>query len=257
MRLRAIIGTAIAAFSLAACASSVAPKVSPTLEATVSPTIAPTVSPTLDPTAAPTFAPTPTASPAPPTLPPGPAVPPPGPPILTALCAPSPMEFAWQVSFGEPESNYNVDLSFSAGGSFTTEEASATQPYTFDTPNAEGLGVLIVRWDSFPSAGMSTGTNPDSDLCNPALLPPPTIYPVCRAGSSVYSWQVSSDTEQVNWNIDISNSLAGTWTFVSAGGNAAVDFNTPTAAGKTLYVRWAWYPDAGTSTAQADTTTCH
>lgn len=103
---------------------------------------------------------------------------------------------------------------------------------------------------------MSDGTNADRDLCNPALLPPPTIFPLCRAGSRVYSWQVSSHTQQVNWNIDIRNSLVGEWIFVSTGGNAAVDFDTPSAAGKTLYVRWDWYPGAGTSTAHADTTPC-
>jgi hypothetical protein len=168
------------------------------------------------------------------------------------------MEFAWQVSFGETERNYNVDLSVTAGATFTTEEKSATQPYTFDTPNAGDETLILLRWDSYRSAGVSDGTNADRDLCNPALLPPPRIFQLCRSSSSVYSWQVSneSDIQQVNWNIDIRYSLVGAWIFLSTDGNAAVDFDTPSSAGKTLYVRWDWYPGAGTSTAQADTTLC-
>ena len=103
---------------------------------------------------------------------------------------------------------------------------------------------------------MSDGTNADRDLCNPALLPPPTIFPLCRSGSGVYDWQVSSDTRQVNWNIDIRYSPVGTWTTLSANGNAVIDFTTPSAEGKTLYVGWDSYPGAGISTAQADTTPC-
>jgi hypothetical protein len=168
------------------------------------------------------------------------------------------MEFAWRVSFGEPESNYNVDLSYTAGATFTTEETSATQPFTFDTPNSPDTTLILLRWDSFPSAGVSDGTNADRDLCNPALLPTPRIFQLCRPTSSVYSWQVSNktDVQQVNWNIDIRSSLTGDWNFVSMDDNVAVDFNTPASLGKTLYVRWDWYPGAGTSTAQADTTLC-
>jgi hypothetical protein len=154
------------------------------------------------------------------------------------------------------ESDYNVDLSFTAGATFTTEEKSATQPYTFYTPNALDQQLILARWDSYPAAGVSAGTNADRNLCNPALLPPPTILPLCRAGGSVYSWQVSSDTQQVSWNIDVRYSLTGAWTFLNTGGNAVIDFNTPAAAGKALYVRWDLYPGAGTSSAQADTTPC-
>lgn len=90
----------------------------------------------------------------------------------------------------------------------------------------------------------------------PALVPPPpTIFPLCQAGSNAYDWQVSSVTQQDNWNIDYRNSLVGVWRFLSSS-NAAIDFETPSAVGKTLYVRWDSYPDAGTSTAQADTTSC-
>ncbi|MEA2637036.1 MAG: hypothetical protein QOE18_93 [Chloroflexota bacterium] len=241
MRLTTIIGAAIAIVGLAACGSTVAPIVSPTLEPTVASTIAPTV--------APTVAPTPTATPvllSPPT----------GPPILTALCAPSPMKFAWTVSFGEKENNYNIDLSFNAGSTFTTEETSATQPYSFYTPNALDQGTILVRWHSYPSAGISAGTDADSVMCNPALLPPPTIFPLCRSGSGVYSWNVSSATQQVSWDIDIRYSLVGSWIFQSAGGNAGIDFDTPSAVGTRLYVRWANYPGDGTSTALADTTPC-
>jgi hypothetical protein len=248
-----VVGTAIAAVGLAACGSTVAP----TLEPTVTPSIASTVAPT----DAPTIAATPTATPAPTVAPTPTAIPvlfsPPSvPPILTALCAPGPMEFAWTVSFGERENNYNIDLSFTAGATFTMEETSATQPYTFHTPNALGQELILVRWHSYPSAGVSHGTNADSDLCNPALLPPPTIFPLCRSGGSVYSWQVSSATQQVSWDIDIRYSLAGSWISLSSGGNSAIDFDTPAAVGNRLYVRWAFYPGAGTSTALADTTPC-
>ena len=238
MKVTAIISAAIATVGLAACGA----------------TVTPTASPTLAPTAAATIAPRPTATPAAPT--PTPDTAPAEPPTLTALCAPSPMEFAWRVSFGEPESNYNVDLSFTPGATFTTEEKSATQPFTFDTPETPDTTLILLRRDSFPSAGISVGTNADRDLCNPALLPPPTIVPLCRSAHSVYEWQVSSITQQVNWNFDIRYSLAGAWTSMSTDGNSAVDFTTPASAGKRLYVRWDSYPVAGTSTAQADTSLC-
>jgi hypothetical protein len=61
MRLRTIIGTAVAALGLSACGSTVATTVSPTLTATVSSTLAPTGAPT--PTAAPTPTVTPTTTP--------------------------------------------------------------------------------------------------------------------------------------------------------------------------------------------------
>jgi outer membrane receptor protein involved in Fe transport len=165
------------------------------------------------------------------------------------------MEFAWQVSFPEPESNYNVDLSFNVGASFTQEETSATRPYTFDTPNALGQQLILVRWDSFPAAGISNGTNADSGMCNPALLPPPTILPLCQAASGGYDWQVSSSTKQVSWSIDLRYSPTGDWTYY-ASTSASFVFEMPEAEGKTLYVRWAFYPGAGTSTAHASTTRC-
>ncbi|HVC41698.1 MAG TPA: hypothetical protein VND54_06955 [Candidatus Saccharimonadales bacterium] len=170
MNVATIIGTAIATVGLAACGSTVARTVAPTLTPTVAPTLPPTVAPTLAPTLAPTVTPTPTASPTPT---PTPAfVPPTAPPTLTALCAPNSTEFAWQVSFGETESNYNVDLSFTAGATFPVEETSATQPYTFYTPNAPDEQLILVRWDSYPSL-VSDGTNADSDLCQtpPAATP--------------------------------------------------------------------------------------
>ena len=151
-----ILGTAIALWGLAACGATTASPASPTLAPTVTPTVAPTDTPTPAPTA--TTTPTPE-----------PITPPTVPPTLTALCAPSPLEFAWQVNFPEPESNYNVDLSFNAGATFTQEETSATQPYTFDTPNALDQQLILVRWDSYPAAGISDGTNADSDdACDPA-----------------------------------------------------------------------------------------
>jgi hypothetical protein len=151
-----ILATAVTALGLAACGSTVTPAVTPTATpvatATLMPTAAPTPTPTLEPT--PTATPTPT---------PG-ATPPSGPPVLTALCAPNSSEFAWQISFGEPESNYNVDLSFNAGATFPVEETSATQPCTFDTPNAPDQQLILVRWDSYPSM-VSNGTNADSTPC--------------------------------------------------------------------------------------------
>src|SRR5579863_3161470 len=188
MKVAAIVGTMVAMCGLAACGATTASPPSHTL----SPTLSPTVAPASTPTPAPTLVSTPTATPTPtPTM-----TPPTVPPTLTALCAPSPLEFAWQVSFPEPESNYNVDLSFDAGATFTQEETSATQPYTFDTPNALGRQLILVRWDSYPAAGISNGTNADSNLCNPALLPPPTLLPLCQATSGGYDWQVSSSTQQ-------------------------------------------------------------
>jgi hypothetical protein len=90
----------------------------------------------------------------------------------------------------------------------------------------------------------------------PALVPPPpTILPLCQAGSNAYDWQVSSVTQQDNWNIDYRYALVGVWIFLP-NKNAAIDFETPSGVGKTLYVRWDSYRDAGTSTAQADTTPC-
>jgi hypothetical protein len=237
-----ILGTGIALWGLAACGATTASPASPTLAPTVSPTVAPTDTPTPAPTA--TTTPTPE-----------PITPPTVPPTLTALCAPSPLEFAWQVSFPEPESNYNVDLSFNAGATFTQEETSATQPYTFDTPNALDQQLILVRWDSYPAAGISDGTNADSDLCNPALLPPPTIVPLCEAASGGYDWQVSSSTQQVSWSIDLRYSLTGNWTYY-ASTSASFVFETHAADGKTLYVRWSFYPGAGTSIAHASTKIC-
>jgi hypothetical protein len=80
-------------------------------------------------------------------------------------------------------------------------------------------------------------------------------------GSKVYDWQVSetwqgsAETQQDNWNIDSRYSLGGMWLFLSSS-QQAFDFETPSSAEKTLYVRWHSYPDAGTATAQADTTPC-
>jgi hypothetical protein len=103
---------------------------------------------------------------------------------------------------------------------------------------------------------MPTATPPSAPTPTPALVPPPpTIFPLCQAGSHAYDWQVSSETQQDNWNIDFRNSLNSPWLFL-ASSNAAIDFETPSSAGKTLYVRWDSYPGAGTSTAQADTTPC-
>ncbi len=249
MKVATIAGAVVAVVALAACGATAAPHASPTLEPTVSPSVASTAVPTDTPT------PASTTTPVPPTPTPAPFTPPTVPPTLTALCAPSPMEFAWQVSFPEPESNYNVDLSFTAGASFTQEETSATQPYTFDTPNALGQQLILVRWDSFPAAGISSGTNADSDMCDPALLPPPTVLPLCEAASGGYDWQVRSSTQQVSWSIDLRYSLNGDWTYY-ASTSASFVFETPGADGKTLYVRWSFYPGAGTSTAHASTKSC-
>src|ERR1035437_3366862 len=60
MKLTTVIGTAIAALSLAACGSTVPPTVTPTLAPPVSPTVSPTIAPTDASTLAPTVAPTPT-----------------------------------------------------------------------------------------------------------------------------------------------------------------------------------------------------
>jgi hypothetical protein len=243
MKRTRIIGVAIAALGLAACGPTVAPAVSRTLESTAPPSLAANDAPAFGPTGTPT-----PESPAPPSAP----------PILTALCAPNPRELAWRVSFGEPESSYNVDLSFNAGATFTMEEKSATQPYTFDTPDASQYTLILVRWDSYPAAGVSNGTNADPEPCNPALITPPFVLPVCRPSRSLYSWQASNtaDIQLVNWNIDFRTSVSGDWTFVSAGDSGGVEFNTLSSAGKTLYVRWDWYPNGGTTTAQADTQIC-
>src|SRR5579863_5111266 len=147
MKVAAIVGTVIAICGVAACGATTASPASHTLS--------PTVAPASTPTPAPTVVSTPIATPTPTATPTSTMTPPTVPPTLTALCAPSPLEFAWQVSFPEPESNYNVDLSFTAGASFTQEETSATQPYTFDTPNALGRQLILVRWDSYPAAGIS------------------------------------------------------------------------------------------------------
>ena len=65
MKLKSVIGSAIAAVGLAACGSTVAPTVSPTLAPTVSPTGPATTAPTATqiPTAPPTAVPTPTPIP--------------------------------------------------------------------------------------------------------------------------------------------------------------------------------------------------
>jgi|HubBroStandDraft_6_1064221.scaffolds.fasta_scaffold00015_133 hypothetical protein len=260
MKLTAIIGTAIAAIVLAACGSTVASTGTPT----PSPTGFSTPSSTVGSTPSPTAAPTPTGTPLP-------LTPPSGPPVLTALCAPSATEFAWRVSFGQTESNYNVDLSFTAGATFTLKETSTTQPYTFDTPNAPGQQLILVRWDSYPSAGVSNGTNADSDLCtatpSPTLLAvlPPKILPACQPVSGVYDWEVfeawqgptgiTQQDQRGDFSIDHRPSPGDAWALLSSN-QPSFYFETPTSDGTTLYVRWHDYAGAGTSTAQADATPC-
>jgi hypothetical protein len=156
MKLITTIGAAITALALAACGSTGIPAVTPTATPAATATLMPTPAPTPTPTPEPTPSATPTQTPG--------ATPPSGPPVLSALCAPNSSEFAWQISFGETESNYNVDLSFNAGATFPVEKTSATQPFTFDTPNAPDQQLILVRWDSYPSM-VSNGTNADSTPC--------------------------------------------------------------------------------------------
>lgn len=165
MKPTTLLSAAVIAIGLAACGSTVAPTLAPSVSPTLAPTFTPTVAPTPTPTPAITPSAAPTATPTPPS--------PSGPPVLTALCAPNDTEFAWQISFGETLSNYNVDLSFNAGATFPVKETSTTQPYTFDTPNAPDHQLILVRWDSFPSM-VSNGTNADSTLCATAT---PTATP--------------------------------------------------------------------------------
>jgi hypothetical protein len=166
MKFTVIASTAITAIAIAACGSTLAPTVTPSLAPTAGSTLEPTASPTQTDTPAPTETatpePTPTQTPT--------SGPPSGPPILTALCAPSTTEFAWQISSTDTLSNYNLDLSFTAGATFPMEETSATQPYTFDTPNAPDEQLVLVRWDSYPSF-VSNGTNADSTLCTTTPSP--------------------------------------------------------------------------------------
>jgi hypothetical protein len=62
-----------------------------------------------------------------------------------------------------------VDLSINASASFPIEETSATQPYTFDTPNTNEYTLIQARWDSFPSF-VSDGTEANRYPCvTPAL----------------------------------------------------------------------------------------
>ncbi len=65
MKLTTIIGTAIAAVSLAACGSTVAPTITPTLAPPVGATVAPTPSATVAPTPSATTTATPISTPAP------------------------------------------------------------------------------------------------------------------------------------------------------------------------------------------------
>ncbi len=97
------------------------------------------------------------------------------PPTVTALCAPNTSEFAWEVSTDETLSDYNVDLSFNAGATFTVEETGATQRYTFYTRRPGGTGssygqVVIGRWHDDPGVGETNGANSNPYPCITPIL---------------------------------------------------------------------------------------
>src|ERR1700733_14194140 len=146
---------------LVACAASPKPTPSPSATASLAATAVPS------PTATPSSATTPTSS-----------QPPSGPPVITALCAPNSTEFAWQVSTSDTGlADYSVDVSFNASATFPVEETSATQPYTFDTPNGGANSLIQARWDSYPSL-VSNGTEADPYPC---VAPTLTLTTSCAS----------------------------------------------------------------------------
>jgi hypothetical protein len=142
MKLTTVIGTVIAALSLVACGSRVAPTVSPTLALAVAPTVPATTAQTATATPTPTAMPappTPTTMPVPPTL------------VLTETCD------------GTANADYAGTVSFSGGieGYMFSVYGPGPAPFNYNaqvTTDANGDGTLTPAADPPPSLGSTVGT---------------------------------------------------------------------------------------------------
>ncbi|MGA3184170.1 MAG: hypothetical protein ABSE52_06195 [Candidatus Dormibacteria bacterium] len=170
-------------------------------------------------------------------------------PTVSALCAPSSGNYAWQVSYGTTEANYNIDYAATLGGPWT-EVTSGTVPFTFTSPSTLGSH-LYVRWDSAPTV-VSGQLTADTTSC---WTSPPSVAPQCSPSSGTYAWLVSSGMIETNFNVDYSGTGTGAWT-EHASATVPFTLTTPSTLGSHLYVRWDSNTLEGTGQLAADTSPC-
>ena len=131
-----------------------------------------------------------------------------GPPVITALCAPNSTVYAWQVSFNESESNYNVDISPTSNFSWPYDEiSSGTQPFDFTTPQSFGHQLYAV-WDSDRGAGTAGPVAADGTACGSTGKATTTSTQVKDPSGDVNPSPAVSSGETV-W--DTATVRGGTW----------------------------------------------
>jgi hypothetical protein len=195
MKLATVVGIAIAAVSLAACGSTVAPTVSPTAAPTAAPN--PTATPASTSTATPIPTPSPSESPS-----------------SSASASPSPTD--GPCGYGPCQTGAGwattcAVLGTAQGGSLIitwTAGYGQDAPVVPDTITVDGNTLDVTR-NPFTSGPYSVGghsfTYPDGEghsavgsfpftvsACAAPTLPvlQPTIVPACQPASNVYAWEV-------------------------------------------------------------------